>query len=79
MTESKNDFQKIKDRICNEQQFGDVKRACKNAGVTTVTYQTAMKRGSVDELKDKEFLAVSEFLKILDERKASRQKLLNKC
>jgi|GEM_PF-7047852 len=34
MAELENDFQKIKDRISKEQRFGDVKRACDNAGVT---------------------------------------------
>jgi len=72
MAKLENYFLKIKDRISSEQKFGGIKRACDNAGVTATTYHTALRRGSVDDLKDGELSAIREFIKILDERKASR-------
>lgn len=70
-----NDLEKIKERIRSEQQYGDVAKACENAGYSTSTYNTAMKRNSLSELKDGELKVLKEMINLLDERIASRKKL----
>ena len=64
-----------KDRIENEAKYGDKTQACKNAGTTMTTCQTAMKKETYLELTDTEIRVLEEVIKILDARKEVTQRL----
>ncbi len=64
-----------KERIDSEFKHGDKTQACKNAGATMTTYQTAMKKDFFAELTNTEKRVLEEMLKILDARKEANQKL----
>ena len=64
-----------KDRIEREAKHGDKTRACKAADVTMTTYQTAMRKESFSALTDAEVAALTEMVKLLDERAEAVSKL----
>lgn len=64
-----------KDRIENESKYGDKTQACKNAGTTMTTHQTAMKKEKFADLTDTEKRVLEENIKILDTRNEATIKL----
>jgi hypothetical protein len=67
----------IKERRLYEHQFGDVRKACEKAGVSPTVFQSALRKTKINELTDKEMLALLAFSDILNKRKADREALKN--
>jgi hypothetical protein len=64
-----------KERIKNEVRHGDKKRACEDAGTTTTTYLSAMKREKFIDLKDGELKTLQMVIERLDARKKQFEKI----
>lgn len=58
----------IKERIEKESKYGDKAKACKNASITTTTYDKAINKSVYDKLTDSEELVLLAHISILDAR-----------
>lgn len=74
----KNDkkFQDWKEKIKKECKHGDKVRACEIAGISATTLRLALKKGSLEELQDKEFKGIRALMDILNARKNARKQAL---
>ena len=73
------DLTAVKERIRGEQMKGDIKIACRKAGVDVSTFRCAMTKETVDELRPRELKSVVAMIDVLDERVKMKQKLAKVC
>lgn len=66
----------IKNRINSEKKYGDVEKACDKANVSRTVFNTAMEKSSYDDLTDGECNTLTAMLEVLDDRKQSRERLI---
>ncbi|MDR0680762.1 MAG: hypothetical protein LBG15_02755 [Dysgonamonadaceae bacterium] len=69
------ELESIKKRRLTECQQGDVRKACENAKVSSVIFQSAMRKKKVNDLTDKEIKVIMAFKCILDERLEKKEEL----
>ena len=69
------ELEQIRNRRATEHQFGDVRKACEEVGVSPAVFQSAIKKTLVDDLTDKEILVIRAFTDILDERRKKKEAL----
>lgn len=75
MSIEKDIMKHLADRINTECRYGDKVKACKAADTTPTTLQNALKRRTIEELSDGELATITELIKILDERKDTRNEI----
>jgi len=69
------ELEAIRKRRANEHRHGDVRKACERAGVSSTTFQSAIRATRFADLTDKELKAIKAYLAILDERIAEIEEL----
>ena len=67
-----------KERISKETQRGDKTRACGKVGVTLTTFQSAMRRATLFDLKDGELKVLQALIERLDARLQSIEQIQSK-
>jgi len=73
------DLTPVKERIEREQMKGDIKEACRRAGVEESVYRYAMGQKTTKDLRPREIKVVYAMIGILDERAGMIEKIESQC
>jgi hypothetical protein len=69
------ELESIRRRRATEHRHGNVRKACERAGVSSTTFQTAIRKTRFAYLTDKEFRVIKAYIAVLDEQNAEIEAL----
>ena len=73
------DLAAVKERIKREHRKGDIKEACRRAGIEESVYRYAMQRKRIEDLRPFEIKAIFAVISLLDERIEMINKITGAC